>query len=532
MVEIKRPRPGEVVRYGRGEIRYDDDNRQVFRPDGTVLREYLRDRSRVSFIRGPIGSGTSSTSMMKMYAISMEQEPDPRDGMRRSRWFVVRNTYNELKETTIKTWLDWFKEELYGRFFWTRPYYHIIRLGDMEMDVRFFALDTLEDVRKMRSLEPTGWWFNELEYQDKEIVDEADSRLGRYPAVKDGGATWSGILGDMNSPSEEHWVPQMMGEVPLPESWTDDEKMAFKKPESWKYFIQPPAMIEEKDGGGKLSAYRINPKAENLEWLRRGYYEDMIEGKSRRWIESRVLNKITLVVEGMPVHGDFDEGVHVADQELLPVPGHAVYVGIDFGRNPAVLIGQIVNGQWRILGEAQARNASADVFAPVVKRLLSSLLGSWNDGDNLESYDVDFYGDPKGQDGTQSDERTAYDVYRKHGVTVIPAPVKNNNILTRIETVDFVINGMVSGNPRLQVCPVKARAYKVALMGAYHYARIKGTNRHKDTPEKNRASDIADAGQYMFLGAGEGREARGVSSSGQKPVKMKRARKKSRRRYA
>ena len=200
------------------------DGQRVYMPDGMELGRFLLDRSHVSIIRGPIGSGTSSCCCMKIYSIGLEQWPDPSDGKRRTRWGVVRNTYPELINTTLKTWLDWFPEEQYGRLVRSRPLCHEIRIGDLEMDVYFSALDDETDIAKVRSLEMTGWWFNEVEYADKALVDECESRTGRYPAAKDGGARWDGVLGDMNAPSEDHWIPRMMGESEYPDDVPEDQR--------------------------------------------------------------------------------------------------------------------------------------------------------------------------------------------------------------------------------------------------------------------------------------------------------------------
>lgn len=481
----------------------DAQGRIIFRPEGTVLREYVRDRSHVSIIRGPIGSGSSSISIMKMYFISLEQTPSPVDGVRRTRWGVVRNTFPELRGTTIKTWLDWFKEELYGRFYWDRPYRHIIRIADVEMEVFFLALDTPDDVQKLRSLEVTGWWFNELEFQDKEIFDEAESRTGRFPAVKDGGCTWDGILGDMNAPNEDHWVPLVMGEVPFPDSWTEEERLAYQKPPGWAYFVQPPALLEVRDGVGRVTGYRVNPAAENLKWLKPGFYLEKMRGKTRQWIRSRLMNEITIFVEGQAVWPNFNAETHIAREEIKPIEGWPVYVGLDFGRNPAAVIGQMVANRWRVFAELTARETGASTFAPQVKRLLTSRLGDWN---CPGGFDVRFFGDPKGQDGVQTDETTAYDIWDSFGMKVRPAPnLKNNQIATRIEAVEYALNGLVNGAPRFQLCGTGCRALKVAMLGGYHYARVKGTAKHSAVPEKDKYADLADALQYMVLGGGEGR---------------------------
>lgn len=521
----------------------DGSGRKIYAPDGQVLADYIRDRSHVSIIRGSIGSGTSSASMMKLYSIAMEQRPNPDTGLRHTRWGVVRNTYPDLKNTTVKTWLDWFPENPYGRFYWDRPFRHMIRVGDMLLEVHFFALDSADDIRKMRSLEVTGWLFNELEFIEKDVVDEAESRTGRFPAVKDGGPTWDGIIADMNAPREDHWVPLMMGEVPLPESWTEEERLAFRKPDNWDYFVQPPAMLEERDGSGTLVGYKVNEDAENLLWLKPGYYEEKIKGKSKQWIDSRVLNKITVFVDGKPVWEQFNTNTHVSKVPLEPIPGWPVYVGLDFGRNPAAVFGQLVNNRWRIFGEVVAHGVGASIFAPLVSRALTQRLRNWRahgvlaatKGDDgvyrvNDEYRVEFYGDPKGQDGTQADETTAYDIFRANEMPVQPAPVKNNHILTRINAVENAMITMAEGSPRFVVCGTNARTLKVACEGGYHYARIKGTSKHKDTPEKDRYSDIADACQYMVLGAGEGRAALGRDHRGRSEPVSTRNTGKSRRR--
>lgn len=509
------------------QIERTADGRKIYRPDGAVLRAFLRDRSHVSIIRGSIGSGTSTVCIMKMWSISCEQKPNA-DGVRKTRWAVCRNTFPDLKNTTVKTWLDWFPENQYGRFYWDRPFRHMIRLGDVEMEIIFLALDSEDDIRKLRSFEFTGIWFNELEFIDKAIVDEAESRTGRYPAVKDGGATWDGVIADMNAPREDHFIPLMMGEVPLPDDWTEEERLSYQKPDTWEYFVQPPAMLEVKDPSGTIIGYKPNPLAENTRWLKQGYYAEKIKGKSKQWVDSRVLNKITVYVDGRPVWQQFDAETHVSKTPLDPLPGWPVYVGLDFGRNPAMVAGQIVNGRWRVFAEATARDAGASIFAPVVFKVLTQRLGDWEPARNVtrgsvsHGYSVEFYGDPKGDDGTQADEHTAYDIFRSKGMPVSPAPVKNNHIQTRIEAVEHAMITMANGQPRFLICGTNCRTLKVACSGGYHFARIKGTSKHKDTPEKDRYSDIADALQYMLLGAGEGRAAVGRAHNGAaKPQNIK-----------
>jgi hypothetical protein len=55
------------------------------------------------------------------------------DGVRRLRWGIVRDSYQNRRGTTIRTWLDWFPEERFGRMIGERPMRQVIRLGQVEL---------------------------------------------------------------------------------------------------------------------------------------------------------------------------------------------------------------------------------------------------------------------------------------------------------------------------------------------------------------------------------------------------------------
>ena len=65
-----------------------DLNAGVFAP---TLDEYIWDRSRCSFIMGPLGSGKTYASIVRIMQLMIEQEPNGR-GARPSRFVAVRNT--------------------------------------------------------------------------------------------------------------------------------------------------------------------------------------------------------------------------------------------------------------------------------------------------------------------------------------------------------------------------------------------------------------------------------------------------------
>jgi hypothetical protein len=492
------------------ELNTDAHGRTIYEINGKVLQSLMLSTAHVQIICGPVGSGKSKTCGLKLWAIANAQKPGP-DGIRRTRFAVVRSTYPQLRTTTLRTWLDTFPEQIYGAFKWTQPPTQIVRWGDVEMQVDFLALDKPEDISKLRSGEYTGFFFNELQYFIKEIFDEATSRAGRYPAIKDGGPTWHGVVADMNVPDQDHWIALMQGMVPWPEGMLDDERNALAWPLQWDFFIQPPGLIEVRREDGVVIGYDDNPQAENLKWLPPGYYGGLIAGKSRAWIKSRVLNEIALVVDGEPVWPAFRRELHVAKDILHPVPGHPIWIGADFGRSPAVLFGQTVNNRVSILEEMQGSNISAVGFAPLVKRRLEQ---------KYFGYTFVAYGDPKGQDKSQSDERTAYDIFRSHGIDMKPAPVKMNNVETRIAAVDYILGQLYDGRPRLQISP-SCRTLIAGMEGGYCYDRKVRSSEIKTEPSKNRFSHLCDSLQYLCIALGEGRAMVGLTPLNElKPVRV------------
>src|SRR5210317_2129440 len=228
-------------------------------------------------LRGPVGSGKSVCCCVEIFRRALEQQK-AEDGIRHSRWAIIRNTNPQLKTTTIKTWLDWFPEEQWGRFSWSVPYTHKISKSDLELEVIFLALDRPEDVKKLLSLELTGIWINEAREIPKSIIDACTMRVGRYPSMRDGGPTWTGVIADTNAPEEDHWWPIMSGEVPIPDHIPKEEAKMLVKPENWSFFTQPAGMLEEKGEDGNIIGYTPNENAENRNNMRKDYYPNIVQG--------------------------------------------------------------------------------------------------------------------------------------------------------------------------------------------------------------------------------------------------------------
>lgn len=460
--------------------------------DGAVLREFMSSDKFVRGLRGPIGSGKSVGCCAEIFRRSVLQKKSP-DGIRKTRWAVIRNTQPELKTTTIKTWLDWFPEDKFGKFNWAPPFTHRIRKGEIDIEVIFIALDKAEDVKKLLSLELTGVWVNEAREVPKAVVDAATSRVGRYPSERDGGATWSGVIMDTNAPDEDHWWPIMAGDVPPPDWMTDAEIRGMVKPPNWAFFQQPGAMTPVKDKEGVVVSYEMNKARENQKGIKPSYYTNLIQGKSPNWVNVYVCNQYGALSDGKPVYPLFDRNLHVAHDALMPVAGVQTYVGLDFGLTPSAVFAQNIRGRWLILREIVAVDMGIVRFSEVLKRAMTEIGGTFS-----------VWGDPAGDFRAQTDETTPFQILRMAGISARAA--SSNDVALRIEAVTAPLTRLTEKQSGLLVDPRCTNLVK-GFEGGYHYRRLQVSGeRYEETPNKNRFSHVHDALQYLMLGGGEGRK--------------------------
>lgn len=219
------------------------------------VAEFLAGDSFVSGVVGPIGSGKSSGCVVRIPKLAYLQHPGS-DGVRRTRWAVVRNTYRELQDTTRKTFEQWIDPSA-GR--WDeQDFSFTVDHPTLHMEVLFRALDRPADVKKLLSLELTGAYINEAREIAKPIFDGLQGRVGRYPSKAQGGPRWFGLWFDSNPWHQRHWLHRLFKPKPPP---------------GFELFEQP-------DG--------LSPQAENIENLPAGYYERLCHGKDSEWIDCYV----------------------------------------------------------------------------------------------------------------------------------------------------------------------------------------------------------------------------------------------------
>ncbi len=464
-----------------------------YKPDGDTIKQFMKDQSFFRGLRGPVGSGKSVSCCIEILRRALEQKVGE-DGKRKSRWAVIRNTNPQLKTTTIKTWLDWFPEDEWGKFAWSVPYTHHIKKGELDLEVIFLALDRPEDVKKLLSLELTGVWINEAREIPKSIIDATTMRVGRYPSMRDGGPSWYGVIADTNPPDTDHWWSILAGESVMPDYITKQEAKMLVKPDNWIFYNQPPAMLEIKDKEGHLDRYEDNKDRENGKNLTHAYYSNIIRGKTKSWIDVYVLNKLGQIEDGKPVYEMFRRDVHVAKSDVAIMKDTSIYVGIDFGLTPACVFGQRVRGRWLIIDELVAEDMGILRFSDLMKQKMAEYLPR----------NFVIFGDPAGDHRAQTDESTPFQILRGRGISARPAP--SNDVMLRLESVNVTLSRMVDGESGILIDPKCINIIK-GFDGGYNYRRMQVSGeRYEDKPNKNRFSHIHDALQYMLLGAGEGRK--------------------------
>jgi len=452
-----------------------------YRAEPTLVK-FHQDDSFVRGVLGPIGSGKSVGMVEETLMRSLEQAPD-RYRRRRTRWAVIRNTYPELKSTTIKTWLEWIPEEVcpikYDAPITGTMKQQLPDETSVEMEVFFLALDKPKDVKKLLSLELTGAWINEAREIPQAVFDGVTSRVGRFPPKVDGPITWSGVIMDTNPPDDLHW-------------WY---KFAEKEhPDGYRFWRQPGALVKRPDGH-----YEANPLAENVDNQPLGvnYWLRMLSGKTPDWIKVMILAEYGCLFDGKPVYdGMYIDRIHCSATPLAILSDRPLVLGWDFGLTPACIVGQITRrGQLRILREFYTEQMGIRQFAEnIVKPALAM---------EFPGFELISNGDPAGAQKSQVDESTCIQELGRCGIMTTPA--STNVFLTRWQSVCNYLTRMVDGGPAFLLDP-GCEMLRRGFNGGYNFALVQkvmagGEVRHQEEPEKNMYSHSHDALQYLAMKA-------------------------------
>lgn len=433
-----------------------------------------------ALVVGPYGSGKTTASLLKI-AYHAKRMAKCQDGVRRSRCVVVRNTREQLRDTTIPDFLKWYPQGPAGEFFKTENRF-LLKFDDVECEVLFRGLDDSKDVRRLLSLQISFAFMDEFREINKEVFEALQGRLGRYPdkmmvpprpewGVDENGLEVGGCVTEEGKLNFHIW-----GSTNPPDMETFWEEFLSNPPSNFSISFQP---------SGR------SPQADWLQYLPPNYYDNLIDGKDPDWVSVYVDAQFGKSLAGMPVFRSFTRSVHVSKEPLSYIKSNTspVIIGMDAALHPAAVFLQIdFKGRLLVLDETYAEGCGmAKFMQEKVKPLLAQ---------RFPGQPAIVVLDPAARARSQTDERTALDIIRMEGLPVRLAAT--NNIQARISVVDSYLNRIIDGEAGIQIDP-RCTGVIAALAGKYRY-RKKSDGEAEDKPDKTHPwSDIADALQYGCL---------------------------------
>ncbi|MBL0691887.1 MAG: phage terminase large subunit [SAR324 cluster bacterium] len=430
-----------------------------------TIKKFHQDNSLVRGLMGPLGSGKSTGCCYELMKRILEHPINPKTKQRESLSVVIRNTYKELKDTTLRSWLNLFPENYFGVFHWS-DMIHKIRTKDVVADVLFRALDKPGDESKLLSLEATFIFVNEAREINYNIIQMLPRRL-RFPSRSIYPEYFKGIIMDTNPPDVDHWWYKIFEET---------------RPKGWQLFKQP-------SGISKL--------AENLANLPKGYYKEQMDGANPEWLRVYRDGQYGFVSDYKAVYPEYNDQLHC--KKIKPINGVVLIVGMDFGRTPAAVFTQkMKNGQWLVFDELITWDTGALEFA----KLLNDKINK-----DFNGLEVEYYGDPAGNQKSQTDSQTVYTSLAAGGIIAQPA-ISNSSLLRKEVLRNKLLSHKkqtdIKNEPAFLIDP-KCKILRKGLIGGYNYRRMRvaGDERYYDKPEKNKYSHPVEALEYAMLGGRE-----------------------------
>lgn len=423
------------------------------------------------FVTG--NSGKTSGCIMEMLRRCIEMPHSP-DGFRRSRWAIVRNTAQQLKDTTIKSVF----ETLPNNQMWHwKPSEQtlILSFNDIRAEWIFRPLDTPEDVQRVKSLQLTGAFLDEGSEIPVDIVNAIMGRVRRYPRRQDVPNYWSGVITATNPPEiDSPWYNLIEG---LPQVEGDDNSII-----DVHFYKQPSG---------------VSPEAENLQFLHPDYYRDLAKGKDEDYVNAYVHGLYRKSQAGKPVYQrQFKYEKHVAKAPIKIYQNLPLIGGLDFARNPAGIFGQMhPDGRIKIIRESVGSQIGFKTFIdrnmkPIIRNAFGGIPGA-------------FIGDPSGVTRNNTDDNNCFkelekEFPRKQGYRVRAA--ETNDPTRRINALGDLLTDFPDGEPLVEIDP-SCKTLIEGLRSKYRYKKLKGFGEnYSDTPDKLHPwSDVIDAAQYFAL---------------------------------
>lgn len=470
---------------------------------------------------GPVGSGKTIGFSTKIQHHAAKQRGKMNSAgqlVRKSRYAMIRDTYPNLDRNTIPSW-NKVVPKAAGRFVMSSPRVHRfsmvlkrdgnlldrsarpIDIAQVEMEFRAIGDNTVEDA--LRGLEVTAALVNEADRTHPDILTFLAGRVGRFGDLDPDLVVDPAIWLDLNGADDENWTHKVLVDKTLPAEVMRIVQQVSAGRELIAYFEQPAAILEGDEIPG---GWMVNPAAENVANLPPGYYERQYAFAKMRgnqtYIDRMLRSKFTPPRSGRSVFPEYSEDLHSGEFEAIK--GFPLLVFADQGLVGAVLVGQQVKGQLRILEEIAAVFETEDDEIEVVQmggetlgRQVHDMLATRYPGFEI----ADAVCDPAGAagEGAINFKSWRQDFQKGLGHKVRKARVPRNAIEPRLKAVRGWLNRTIGPVRALIVhkrCTMTRRAFRTK----YYYQRIgkgSGDGYYSDEPKKVQGyADLMDALQY------------------------------------
>jgi hypothetical protein len=415
-----------------------------------VQRQFIHSKAKADFFSARMGEGKSAALCWACFHHTLHNPG--------ARWLFIRDTWENLQQTTQVEFFEWFPPGLCGVYVAsTRTFKWRMAANNVEIrgEVLFRGLDEEKDASKLQSLPLAGFAMDEPAPAAesggiaKLIFTTAMSRLRQK------GMNWYAAKLAANNPDESHWT--------------------------YRTFIDP--------GNEGYACHQTGAQPENLSNLPQDYYQNLRDAYADRQdlIDRFVEGKYGFQRRGRPVTPAWNDHIHLADaiEPIRSIPLHMLW---DFGHTPVCVITQLVpSGHWNILEALQGEDIGTieHIEQNVSPRLQERYPG----------YSWDHTHDPAGdyRDQTTTENTPVRAIRERLGGPCHPGAEAPS---AGIDPLNAVLSRVINdGRGIIQVDRRLAKPVWHALRGSWHFpTRVGGVI--GDKAVKNIYSHPGDAMRY------------------------------------
>lgn len=443
-----------------------------------TVGRFMRSNAFGRLIAGPVGSGKTTGCVIECLRRAILQAPGD-DGLRYTRFAIVRQTLKQLKDTVLKDCRAWL-----GRIgeYKVSDNTFILEFDRVRSEWLFIPLEDQDDQGRLLSMQLTGAWMSEAIEMDLGIMAPLTGRIGRYPSGALGQPTWAGIIADTNMPTE----------------LTPWHKFMNNPPPNWETFFQPSGLSPEAENlnfllqNEETMALPINHPVRIAQG--RKYYERILQiyDENHPYVKRYVKAEYGDDPSGTAVFREsFLSRFHVVDH-LDVIPGFPLIVGQDFGRDPWSIICQCDHmGRLLVHEEVPAPEGGGGLEKHIQQNLRPALMKN-----KYLGMRVAVVGDPSGIAKGSIGEESNFDALKRMGFSAFPAPT--NDIDPRLRAVESYLGRQTNGGPSIIFSREGCEKTIRGMAGGYRFTKMKSGER-KVKPDKNEYSHVNDALQYVCL---------------------------------